>query len=342
MDAVQPREISVLEPIGAAFDKTKEILFQPFDIGRWFTIGFCAWLATLGNGGGFNGPGGGGGSPGSHGGGPAPDFQQEINHIKEGFLENLHIIIPAAISIFAIILIIGALFIWLKSRGQFMFLHCVARNVAEVKNPWASYSTEGNSLFKFKLILWLAGMVAGLVCAVSMILLLIPMFESDFKMLAFAQILPVIFLGIGLIMIGIVSGIISVLTKDFVVPIMYIHHCRVMDGWRIFWRLCSDNFGKFFLFLLFLLVVGIAIGMIVMVAVLVTCCCAACIMAIPFIGTVAKLPILVWRRSYSALFLAQFGLEFDVFAQTDTVLVPADAIPMPPEYPEAPPEQPQY
>ena len=50
MDTIQPREISVIEPIGAAFEKTKEILFKPFDIGKWFVIGFCAWLATLGNG----------------------------------------------------------------------------------------------------------------------------------------------------------------------------------------------------------------------------------------------------------------------------------------------------
>ena len=36
MDPIQPREISVVEPIGAAFEKTKQILFQPFDIGKWF------------------------------------------------------------------------------------------------------------------------------------------------------------------------------------------------------------------------------------------------------------------------------------------------------------------
>jgi hypothetical protein len=32
MDTNQMRQISVIEPIGAAIEKTKQILFQPFDI----------------------------------------------------------------------------------------------------------------------------------------------------------------------------------------------------------------------------------------------------------------------------------------------------------------------
>ncbi len=47
--------ISVTAPVGQAFDRMKRMLFQPFDIGKWFVIGFCAWLATLGDSGGsFN------------------------------------------------------------------------------------------------------------------------------------------------------------------------------------------------------------------------------------------------------------------------------------------------
>ena len=44
--------ISVTEPVSLAMKKTKEILFAPFNAGKWFTLGFCAWLAYLGSGGG--------------------------------------------------------------------------------------------------------------------------------------------------------------------------------------------------------------------------------------------------------------------------------------------------
>lgn len=322
MDTLPPREVSVLEPIGTAFEKTKQILFQPFDLAKWFTIGFCAFLATLGQGGGFNfnfNTGGGG-----SGGG---DFQQEMHNLKEGFLNNLHIIIPVAIIIFLFIVVISLVLQWLQSRGQFMFLHCVARNVAQVKYPWTRYASQANSLFVFKLILWLIGMVSSLIFIIPIILLLIPMFRSDFEYVIFAQFVPIIFLGMGLGFLGMIFGLVGTLTKDFVVPVMYLRGCTLVQGWRAFWQLCRENIVKFILFLLFLLVVNIAISAIVLMLIVVTCCCAACFLAIPYIGTVLLLPLLVWRRAYSALFFAQFGPEFDVFGQADPVVVPTGTIP---------------
>jgi hypothetical protein len=60
-----------------------------------------------------------------------------------------------------------------------------------------------------------------------------------------------------------------------------------------------------------------AISTIVIAAILVTCCCAACIFVIPYIGTVAMLPLFVFRRAYSAYYLQQYGDEFDVFAEAE-------------------------
>ena len=51
------REISVVEPISPALEHVKRMLFQPFDLGKWFVIGFCAWLAYLGEAGGGSGGG---------------------------------------------------------------------------------------------------------------------------------------------------------------------------------------------------------------------------------------------------------------------------------------------
>ena len=53
----RPREISVVEPVSPALERVKQMLFKPFDLAKWITIGFCAWLAGLGEsggGGGFN------------------------------------------------------------------------------------------------------------------------------------------------------------------------------------------------------------------------------------------------------------------------------------------------
>lgn len=60
--------LSVIDPISPSIERTKQILFRPFDLGKWFLLGFTAFLATLGQGGGsfptsFNSqfPAGGGG-----------------------------------------------------------------------------------------------------------------------------------------------------------------------------------------------------------------------------------------------------------------------------------------
>jgi hypothetical protein len=51
----------------------------------------------------------------------------------------------------------------------------------------------------------------------------------------------------------------------------------------------------------------------------VTCCIAGCLMALPYVGTVALLPVLVFKRSYSIYYLAQFGPAYNVFPPAPAV-----------------------
>jgi hypothetical protein len=94
--------------------------------------------------------------------------------------------------------------------------------------------------------------------------------------------------------------------------------------------------GTFFLFLLFLILVNMVLGIIAFAVIVGACClcCVGIVFMIPYIGTVAMLPLLVWRRAYSALFLAQFGPAFDVFVPSPTpVVVPTELIPPAPTEP---------
>ncbi len=332
MDMNQPRQISVVEPIGAAIEKTKEILFRPFDIGKWFTIGFCAWLATLGDGGGGpNGNFGGGNS------GASQDFQQGMTEFKNAVIENLPIIITVAAVIILFVLVLSILIAWLKSRGQFMFLHCVARNVAEVVNPWKQYARPANSLFIFKIVFGLIAFFCVMMpIGVTVILFLI---VANNSVMAIGPLVGAILMGFVTAFVILFLCAIGMLVQDFVVPIMYIHNCGIKEGWQRFWAVCQYHKGVFALYLLFLIPIGLAIGMIVLLTVLGTCCLAACIFAIPYIGTVAMLPLLVWRRAYSVLFLAQFGPEFNVFPSIpEPVAVPNVDIPLADLRPPEPPQ----
>jgi hypothetical protein len=193
-----------------------------------------------------------------------------------------------------------------------MFLHCVAENKAEVKIPWEKFRQHANSLFLFRIVLGLIGFaVTGLP-----ILLLV-----GFIIIMIASKGPVLIgvLGgavISLIIIALIItfSLIGKFTMDFVVPIMFLRTTSCRAGWREFLRVLSSNKGRFFLYILFQIVIGIAIGAIIMTGMCITCCCAACILAIPYIGTVLMLPLLVFKRAYSLLYLGQFGPELDVFS----------------------------
>jgi hypothetical protein len=48
--------------------------------------------------------------------------------------------------------IICILFLWLSSRGKFMFLNYVVHKQAEIAEPWHEFRKEGDSLFVWRLV----------------------------------------------------------------------------------------------------------------------------------------------------------------------------------------------
>jgi len=302
------REINVVEPVSPALEHVKTMLFQPFDLGKWFVIGFCAWLAQLGEtGSGF----GGGNGFGNHHQQNGPDFRHLLDQARDYLMNNLDWIIPLSAVLVVFCMGLWLLFLWLNSRGKFMFLHCVALNRAEVSAPWDQFVHEGNSLFLFRLGLGLIGMVLTLPLLVIIVISILRMLyhgEPDV-----GGIMLSIGLGLVFLLIAICAALIRKFTVDFVVPIMFLRRNKCWDAWKELLGLVSAHLGVFVLYILFQIVMGMAIGALIIMAVLVTCCIAGCLMALPFLGTVLLLPVLVFKRSYSLSFLAQFGPEYNVF-----------------------------
>jgi hypothetical protein len=301
----RPREINVVEPVSPALERVKRVLFQPFSLGKWFVIGFGAWLAHLGESGGFhfNVPGGG------QGGGAS--FRHEFERARDYVMSNLGWILPLAAIVAVIGLALWLLVLWLSSRGKFIFLHCVALDKAEVSQPWYRFAPQGNSLFLFRLGLML---IAGLsiLPLVAMIVMLIVRMVQRGEPEAGGILIAV---GLGLVLVGVVVmfGIIHKFMTDFVVPIMFLRRSRCLGALREFWALLSANAGQFILYLLFTIVLGMAIGIVVIAFLLVTCC-VCCLALLPYVSTVVFLPVLMFKRAYSLYFLAQFGAEYDVFS----------------------------
>ncbi len=306
MTPQRPPMVSVIEPIGPAFEKVKTILFSPFELRKWFVIGFCAWLAFLGK-------GGGGGSGGGRGGRP-PDVHEGFGQAKVFVLENLGWIIPVALIGVMLIIVIWLVLTWLSSRGRFMFLHCVAENKAEVKVPWTKFRQHANSLFLFRIVLGLIGFAAiglPLLLAGGLIAIMIAG-----NLPGVAAVLGFVIIGLIIFAISIILFLVGKFTMDFIVPIMFLRTTSCTASWREFLTILSVNKARFALYILFQIVIAIAISTIKVVGFCIGCClcCVSLLVLIPYIGTVILLPLLVFKRAYSLLYLGQFGPELDVFS----------------------------
>jgi hypothetical protein len=303
-----PREISVAEPVSPALERVKRILFQPFDLGKWFVIGFCAWLAQLGEGGtggnfNFN--------SGSHQNYNEDNFRHDLGRARDYILDHLNWIVPLVAVLVVIGLALWLVFLWLNSRGKFMFLHCVARDKAEVAKPWHDLANEANSLFLFRIVLGLASIIFTLPLLIVAIVIVGRMFVAG-RFVANGIIQAVGF-GFSFFCAAIAFAIIRKLTLDFVVPIMFLRRNRCLSAWKELGTLVSGYVGTFILYFLFQIVLALAILVMVLGVIIITCCIAGCLMALPYVGTVLLLPVIMFKRCYSLYFLAQFGPDYNVF-----------------------------
>jgi hypothetical protein len=303
MNHTEPLKVSVIEPLAPAIERVKTILFKPFDLGKWFAIGFCAWLAMLGEGGGF----------GMNFPGNAEDLKRQVPRIQEVISPYMALITIGAVVLAVIFLAIGIVLLWLRCRGRFMFLNSVAKNTSQVTAPWHEFRKEANSLFWFLLVFGILSFIimAAVAGAIALVLFIVGVGGCAWVPAILIAVAIGLFIFLPL-MVAII--IVCKFTVDFVVPIMYISRTGWRQAWAQLWQLLGGNKGRFALYILFNIALSMAIGTLVLAVICVTCCIACCLMVIPYIGTVLLLPVLAFSRSYSLYYLAQYGPQFDVFS----------------------------
>jgi hypothetical protein len=311
--------ISYDVPLSKAWERMKKILFaKPFDLNKWFIIGFSAFLAGLLNG--------------------SWSYSKSIEkyrnewdlsgidsffrNIQEWFLDHplwIWVTLVSAIVIIGLLV----LFTWLSSRGKFMFLDNVVRNRAEISRPWNEYRKEGNSLFLWRLAFGVIITAVITLLFVTFLFIFLPGLEDldvSGVILRVAGVSIIFFLTL------IVIAYIRLFLEGFIVPLMYRDRLTATVAWRKFLPLMKKYFWHFVLFGLFYMVLGILVAIVIIVFALVTCCVGLIILAIPYIGSVVMLPVSVTFRSFSVYFLEQFGDEFRVFPQNEGAATDTPAV----------------
>jgi hypothetical protein len=292
--------IAYFEPLSRAWERTRVILWQPFDLAKWLLLAFAAWVAGL-----------------TTDSGSAVATRVDTNHagrqVWSGVgqawdgLSSGAVWLPLMVVGIMIGLALAVLLLWVTSRFKFIFLGNLVENRAEIAEPWNRHERLGNSLFQWRLVFSLA-------CVVGVLLVGLIFFApaagfSFHEALAGLSVASGALGMLGLVVVAVVATFIALFTESFVVPIMYRYDMPVLEAWRSFLPWLKARPAHFVLYGLFVLMLATIFWIFFSVFCLMTCCMAA----MPYLGTVLLLPVWVTYRLLSVEFLAQFHPDLNLF-----------------------------
>ena len=295
--------VSFGQPLRLSLERMARMLFGPGRVRFWFTLGFAAFLSEylswgLGRG------SGGSRVRGEHG----PDVvPTEILGKIVDFLRN-PIVTAVVIWIVLCALIAWVMITWISSRGRFIFLDNVARERAQIGEPWRRYKHLGNSLFVWRLVVnALVLMIIGAMCAPFLAAIAALIHTGSFRPSDLYVLLPLPFM---LLPVAIIAGYVHLFRTSFVEPIMYRDDVGVMTAWKRFMSLFMSRPLPFLLYGVYsLMLLSVAIVAVFMFGIA-TLGIGFILLALPYIGSVLLLPLEVLFRALGPEFLAQFGAEY--------------------------------
>jgi len=288
-------------PLSRAMNRMKAVLFNPFDIGKWFTLGFAAFLADLMEG---------------HG---ASFFKNGLkrSNIREAsrfpdtfrnWLDMNSDLLVLIISGIVLLILVFLLLLWISSRGKFTFLYNIINNETKISLPWNEYKKEGNSLFRWQLGFGLISFA----CIAALGIFGITFFNQvdNFGFGSGSSFFTISGLVLTSLLVIIILNIIDCFLNSFVVPIMYKNRLGALEAWKKFLPLFSRHVGHFIVFALFKFLLNIILLIMVMTFGLFTCCIGFVFLIIPYIGSVVLLPISYMFTSFNLEYFEQFGPDY--------------------------------
>jgi hypothetical protein len=226
--------ISAVDAIDPAFQHTKQQLLHPFRAAQWAKIALVGFLAGELSSGGCNGssfrtP--------THPGGGQPFPLPHANLLLYASLIALLIGLAGVLWI---------LFLYVSSVMRFILFDSVIAKRCEIRLGWARRHGAGLRYFVWQL-LFLLAMLVGLTVLVGI--------PAAFALAAgwlkdpHRHLVPLI-LG-GMLLFFVVMGfillslVVHVLTKDFVVPEMALENISAFEGWRRLWPMLKAEKGSY-------------------------------------------------------------------------------------------------
>jgi hypothetical protein len=173
-----------------------------------------------------------------------------------------------------------------------MFVESVVWGRVDLGQQWTRAAELGMSVFKFRLLLQLAGGFLGL----GALVLGVVVGLSDFRAGHFAgtnALIGYALFGFATLAVAVPLALTALLFDDFVLPLMVVRNVH------------AGNWGNLVLF--YILRVLLAFG--IVIAVWVLNCVTCCLISLPYLGTVILLPVFVFWRAFPLYLMEQLGLQ---------------------------------
>lgn len=253
-----PARLSGVDAISPAFERTKRQLSTPFRFGHWSRLAIVVMSTGELTGGGGGGWSGLSGLPGAASGGTGRHFSG-LGFLPNSLGPNWVDYYPWIVAGFVVLLLLGLAFIYVASVFRFILFDSVLYDRCELGTGWSRFQSQGMSYFLWTLGFGLAGSVvmAVLIGLPIYIAWLSGVFSEPDQHIIFLVIggFLLLFLALALIL---VTSVISLFAKDFVVPVMALENLGVLDGWRQVLPMLGAEKGAFTIYVL--MKIGLAMG----------------------------------------------------------------------------------
>jgi hypothetical protein len=236
--------ITAIDAISPAFEHTKQQLIKPFRINQWAKLALVGFLA------GELSSGGGGCSMPSVP--QMPRNSDDSQHMFGGFdgMKLPHWD-PATIALVITVALVGfvvlsLLFIYLNSVMRFVLFDSVIAKRCDIRKNWVRRHGVGVRFFVWQILLSLVsfGSLAVLIGIPALIAFSLGWFKAPSDHMV-SLVLGGIFLFMVFFVIIVGLLIVSVLTKDFVIPQMALENISAVQGWRRLLPMLKSEKGSY-------------------------------------------------------------------------------------------------
>ena len=251
--------LSAADSITPAIEHTKQQLFKPFRIGQWTRLAFVGLIA---------------GELGSNG---CNRSTFQIPHHAPAGLNipgslGIDPALVAALVTSALIaaFAIGIILMYVGSVMRFILFDSVITRECRIREGWSRRLVPGWRYFVWKLLYALLTMVAiAELIGIPLAFVFFKGWFNDPKAHLAALILGGIILALAFFLLVIVTVLILVLTKDFVIPQMALEDIGLIEGWRRLWSMMKADKGAYATYILLKIVLAIVVGILIAVATLI-------------------------------------------------------------------------